>query len=146
MAQVRKIRLLQNFHTPLKQIRSSFSKNSAEEFLKRKLIGLKEEALALRSTSKEPRSLPRHLRGADNNLTIKQLNNSFYFKSYPKTKALVYKYTGPYEYLILVYQKLFGYIQNQKIKLKGQVFETYKYGPLNTKSKYDYQTIIGFPI
>jgi effector-binding domain-containing protein len=77
---------------------------------------------------------------------MKQFNNGFYFKSYPKTKALIYNYTGPYEYLILVYQKLFEYIRNNNIELKGLVFETYKYGPLNTKSKYDYQTTIGFPI
>lgn len=81
-----------------------------------------------------------------NNETMKQSNNNFYFKSYPKTKALVFNYAGPYEYLILIYQKLFSYIESQKVNLKGSVFETYKYGTLNTKSKYDYQTLIGFPI
>ena len=40
-----KIKLLQNFHIPLAQIRSSFSKNGAEEFLDKKLKELKEEVI-----------------------------------------------------------------------------------------------------
>lgn len=71
---------------------------------------------------------------------------NFYFKKYPKTKALAFEYNGPYEYLILVYQKLFSYLEEKKIILKSPGFDIYKHGPLNTKSKYDYQTTIGFPI
>jgi DNA-binding transcriptional MerR regulator len=106
-----------------------------------------EISLALKSTSQEPRSLPRHLRG-DKKLPGQgeQANKNFYFKSYPKTKVLSYEYSGPYDYLILVYQKLYSYFEDNKIDLKGSVFETYKYGPLNTKSKYDYQMTIGFPV
>ncbi|MBI2613610.1 MAG: MerR family transcriptional regulator [Candidatus Levybacteria bacterium] len=71
---------------------------------------------------------------------------NFYFKKYPKAKVLTFEYNGPYEYLILVYQKLFSYLEEEKIALKGPGFDIYKYGPLNTKSKYDYQTTISFPI
>lgn len=71
---------------------------------------------------------------------------SFYFKNYPKTKALAFEYSGPYEYLILVYQKLFSYLEKEKIILKSPGFDIYKNGPLNTESKYDYQTTIVFPI
>lgn len=103
-----------------------------------------EIALILRPTSEEPFG---HLGGvAERLLRGGDQDKNFYFKSYPKTKVLAYKYIGPYEYLILVYQKLFSYIEDQNIKLKGLAFETYKYGPLNTKSKYDYETTIGFPI
>ena len=77
---------------------------------------------------------------------MKQFNNGFYFKSYPKTKILSFNYTVPYKYLILIYQKLFSHIESENVVIKDLVFETYKYGPLNTKSKYDYQTTIGFPI
>lgn len=75
-----------------------------------------------------------------------KMKEDFYFKKYPKTKALAFEYNGPYEYLILVYQKLFSYIENANINPTSPVFDIYKKGPLNTESRYDYQTTIGFPI
>lgn len=70
---------------------------------------------------------------------------NFYFKKYPKTKVLAFEYNGPHDYFILVYQKLYSYFKDYA-GIKGYVFDLYKKGPLNTKSPYDYQTTIGFPI
>lgn len=105
------------------------------------LILKNNDSLSLRATAKQSLEIatPREAR-------LAMTDNNFYFKSYPKTKSLVFNYTGPYEYLILIYQKLFSYLEAQKVDLTGLVFETYKYGPLNTKSKFDYKTMIGFPI
>ncbi len=86
------------------------------------------------------------LRGSIPRIDARKLPDNFYFKEYPKTKALAFEYNGPYEYLILVYQKLFNYLEKEKISLKSPGFDIYKYCPLNTVSQYDYQTTIGFPI
>lgn len=229
-----KIKLLQNFHIPLKQINKSLKKNAAEEYLKKRLNELQEEIrekekeyeflekiknflfedknledifqtqtfgpynlfcmkvehgeyakiteyikalwqeakrLKLNCENSEitfylnnaynPKNTPleialickpslSHLTSGSMKTKHHGLNEilkeNFYFKMYPKTKALAFKYNGPYEYLILIYQKLFSYIENHRANLKGLVFEKYIYGPLNTKSKYDYQTTIGFPV
>lgn len=74
------------------------------------------------------------------------LPNNYYFKKYPKTPATVYQYEGPYDYLPLVYKKLYDWMDSQNMNRKKQVFEKYIYGPLNTKSKYDYLTKIAIPI
>lgn len=86
------------------------------------------------------------LRGLPPGVEARKLSENFYLKKYPKTKVLAFEYSGPYEYLILVYQKLFSYLEEKKIILKSPGFDIYKYGPLNTKSKYDYQTTVGLPI
>lgn len=77
---------------------------------------------------------------------VKNLPENYYFKNYPKTLVLTYIHKGPYEYLTLIYQKLYDYIDDQKQELDGLVFEKYIYDPANTKSKYDYVTKIFFPI
>lgn len=86
------------------------------------------------------------LRGSTPGVDARKLSENFYFKEYPKTKALAFEYNGHYKYLILIYQKLFSYLEAEKISLKSPGFDIYKYGPLNTVSQYDYQTMIGFPI
>lgn len=86
------------------------------------------------------------LHGSDTEVDARKLRENFYFKKYSKTKTLAFEYNGPYEYLILVYQKLFSYLEEEKIILKSPGFDFYKDSPLNTKSKYDYQTTIGFPV
>ena len=84
--------------------------------------------------------------GSTPKVDARKLPENFYFKKYPKTKVLTFEYNGPYEYLILVYQKLFSYLEEEKIVLKGSGFDIYKFGPLSTKSKYDYRTTIAFPV
>lgn len=84
-------------------------------------------------------------------LTVKRkptqnLPENHYFKHYPKTTALVYNYQGPYEYLPLIYEKLYDQLESEKIEIKGLVFEKYIQEPSNTKSKYEYLTKIAFPI
>jgi DNA-binding transcriptional MerR regulator len=73
-------------------------------------------------------------------------NSQFYFRTFPKTKALTYLYQGPNNYFIILYQKLYQYIDRYKIKLKGPVFDINQEDPFIAKSKFDYQTLLVFPI
>lgn len=75
----------------------------------------------------------------------KVLPKNHYFKKFPKTKVVVYEYTGPYIYLPLIYQKFYNYMDQEKIDYrKGGVVEISIRGSLNTKSQYDYITKIGY--
>lgn len=78
----------------------------------------------------------------------KDLPKNYYFKNYPKTKINTFDYHGPYEYLPLIYQNFYDHLDKLKFtnEEKNKVFEIYIRGPLNTKSKYDYLTRIGFPV
>lgn len=78
--------------------------------------------------------------------TSKILEKNYYFRDFPKTKALTFTFQGPYNYLPLVYKKVDKYIKDQKIILTGPVFEIYLKNPTNTKSSYDYITKICYPI
>ncbi|HVF69633.1 MAG TPA: MerR family transcriptional regulator [Xanthomonadales bacterium] len=80
-----------------------------------------------------------------NKREVKKLPENHYFRIYPKTKAIACTYTGPYEYLTLIYQRISDYMSDEKIRVMGLVFEKYKYGPLNYKSKYGYVTKVVFP-
>lgn len=79
-------------------------------------------------------------------ISLENLPNGHYLRTYPKTKTLAYEYKGPYEYLTLIYQRMSDYILREKIQANGKVFEKYQYGPLNHKSKYGYVTKLAFPI
>lgn len=72
-----------------------------------------------------------------------RLNTDFIFKKFPKTEALVYTYIGPYEYFSVIYQKLFNYIEKQKIQLSGNNFDIYDLSEKN--SKYDVKAKLVFP-
>lgn len=78
--------------------------------------------------------------------TLKDLSENYYFREFPKTKALTFTFKGPYSYLTLIYKKVDKYIEDQKIKLSGPVFEIYLKNPTNTKSAYNYITKICYPI
>lgn len=82
----------------------------------------------------------------DSGMKPNVIPKNHYFKIYTKRKVLTYDYAGPYSYLALVYQKINDYIQNEKIKITDEIFEKYMKGPLNSNSKYDYLTKIGYPI
>lgn len=71
-----------------------------------------------------------------------KLPDGIYIRELPKTKALVYTYTGPFGYLILIYQKLYQVIAERKINVTGNVFDIY----LRGKSKYGNITKIVFPV
>lgn len=75
-----------------------------------------------------------------------QLADGCYFRTMPKIKALSFKYIGPYPYLRLVYQKLFSYFYDQKIKIKEPIFEIYERGPIEIISEFGYTTKLVFPI
>lgn len=77
---------------------------------------------------------------------IKNVPGNFYFREFPKTKALVYTSTGPYDYFILVYSKLDDYMLKNKISLKGMPFDFYEKSFFNTKSEYDYIHKLCYPI
>lgn len=74
------------------------------------------------------------------------LPEGYCFKTTSKAKALAYIYKGPYPYLRLVYQKLFGYFDSQKIKIKNPIFEIYEKGPAEVSSEYNYRTKLVFPL
>ena len=76
----------------------------------------------------------------------KTLPNNFYFKSLPRTKALVYDYTGPFIYFSLIYQKLFNYIFENKISLVDHVFDIYHGNVQKKTSNYDSSALLAFPI
>lgn len=76
---------------------------------------------------------------------IKNLPKNHYFNKFPKTKVVVYKYTGPFQYLPLIYERFYEYMDQAKIDYKeGGVLEISVRGPKNTKSQYDYITKIGY--
>lgn len=82
----------------------------------------------------------------DKKQLTQKLPANYYFKHYPKTTALVFNYLGPYEFLPLIYKKLYDQLELAKVKIKGLVFEKYVQEPTNTQSKYDYLTEIAFPV
>src|SRR3989338_472751 len=108
-----KIKLLQNFHVPLKQIKA----NSVETTLLNRLNIWKEaKRLKLKCENYEivfylngaynPKNTPLEIslvfHGSTPKVDARKLPENFYFKKYPKTKVLTFEYNGPYEYLILV--------------------------------------------
>lgn len=66
-----------------------------------------------------------------------------YFKRFPKTKALAYRYTGPFDYFSLIYQKLFDYIFQKNISLVDHVFDFHPNQPF---TKYETSALLVFPI
>ncbi len=72
--------------------------------------------------------------------------DNYYFRVFPETKALVYDYHGPKSYFILVYQKLFDYLEKNNIKLKGSNFDISQGEPLGNKSSFSAKTRLVFPI
>lgn len=81
-----------------------------------------------------------------NKIPVIDLPKGFYFKEYPKTQMLTYYYKGPYDYMALIDQRLRVYFNQTGAHLKGKDLEKYIKGSYNTKSKYDYLTILGYPI
>ncbi|MDE2026676.1 MAG: MerR family transcriptional regulator [Patescibacteria group bacterium] len=78
--------------------------------------------------------------------TKHMLPAGYSIKTFPKTKALVFTYTGPYEYLTLIYPKLFDYLVEKEIEISGQVFDWYISHPNTTSSQFEYITKLVFPI
>lgn len=74
------------------------------------------------------------------------LPSSYHIKHFPRTKALVFSYTGPYQFLTLIYPKLFDYLNEKKIELSGQVFDWYRQHPQTVSSQYEHVTELVFPL
>jgi effector-binding domain-containing protein len=68
------------------------------------------------------------------------------FRKFPRTKVLSYDYHGPYEYFILLYQKLFGVLDKEKIQLTGPAFDIYVKSASKSRSVYDIFTKLCFPV
>jgi len=75
-----------------------------------------------------------------------KIPEGYLIKQYPVTKILTYDYFGPYEYFILLYQKLFAYLKSRKIELTGHVFDYYIQSKENSESVYDIHTKLCFPV
>mgnify|MGYP004417314120 CR=1 FL=1 len=82
------------------------------------------------------------LKKSTNTLKLKATNS---LRELPQTKALVYEYSGPYEYFSVVYQKLFKYIEQHQIQLSGDVFDVYELSDKKS-SKYEMKAKLVFPI
>lgn len=54
-----------------------------------------------------------------------KLPEHFSFRTLERTNAYVYTYQGPYNYLSLIYHKIFVYLENKGKKPNGPVFEIY---------------------
>lgn len=74
------------------------------------------------------------------------LPKKFYFRRLSESKAYLYLYKGPYDFLPLIYQRLDYHFLINQIKINQPVFEIYEKGPYNTKSPYDYLTKIYYPV
>ncbi len=68
------------------------------------------------------------------------------YREYPATKAVSVLYTGPYEKMIPVYEKIMQYIEENSLKAKGMSWEIYLTDPNEEPDPEKYQTIISFPI
>ncbi len=68
---------------------------------------------------------------------------NIFYRSLPKTKALTYTYTGPFEYFSLVYQRLFAYIADKNIVLVDRVFDI---TASKRKTRYETSATLAFPI
>lgn len=72
-----------------------------------------------------------------------KLPDGYFFSEYPKTDVKAYNYKGPYDYITLIYQKLYegrvGLLQPHEVG-----FDMHVYGSWNKKSPYDYLTKIAF--
>lgn len=75
-----------------------------------------------------------------------RVENNNCTKQYHSTKVLSFTYTGPYEFLSLIYDKLDKYILKEKIRLTGPVFEMYLKSLNDTKKSYHYVTKICYPV
>lgn len=75
-----------------------------------------------------------------------KIPDEYFLKNFPKTMCLVYDYHGPYDYFILLYQKLFALLKEKKILVKNFVFDYYINSSSSTTSPYDIYTKLCFPI
>lgn len=75
----------------------------------------------------------------------KEVPSGYYAKVFPKGKYLVYVYRGPYEYLTFVHRELYRIAKSKGYK-DGYPFDMHPKGPLNTKSQYDYESIVCYPL
>jgi DNA-binding transcriptional MerR regulator len=75
----------------------------------------------------------------------KSVPDGYYAKQIPNQKVLTYLYKGPYEYLTFVHKEMYA-IAKKRGFLKGYSFDMHPKGPLNSKSVYDYETLVGYPM
>lgn len=76
----------------------------------------------------------------------KKLPPNYYFRLYLKTKVRVYNYKGPFDYITLVYQKIYeDHPLGKPLEWKNVGVDLHSFGPWNKKSPYDHTTKIAFP-
>lgn len=73
------------------------------------------------------------------------LPKGYYLKEYPRTQVRVFNYKGPFDYITLIYQKIFGKVVRE-LRPNEVGFDMHIYGPWNRKSPYDHLTKIAFPV
>lgn len=74
------------------------------------------------------------------------LPNGVVYKKFPQTKVLCYDYHGPYEYFILLYQKLFALLDREHLLVTGPAFDIYVKSASKSTSVYDTFTKLCFPV
>ena len=75
----------------------------------------------------------------------KNVPEGYFAKKISKQKVLLYRYQGPYEYLTFVHKEMYAIAKKRGFQ-KGYSFDIYTNGPLNVKSEYDYETLVGYPM
>jgi effector-binding domain-containing protein len=68
------------------------------------------------------------------------------YKTYPEMKVASTMYTGPYEKMGPIYEKLTNYLKTNNLTSKGVSWEIYLTDPMQEKDTNKYQTIIYFEL
>lgn len=64
-------------------------------------------------------------------------------KYFPRIKITVYDYFDPFDYLPIIYDKLYNYMSANDLEKRNLVFKKYILG---RPTQYDIHTKIGFPV
>jgi DNA-binding transcriptional MerR regulator len=77
---------------------------------------------------------------------LKKIPSDYFYREYKKTKAKIFNYQGPFEYITLIYHKLHEKRLSRRLKPNEVGFDIYIRGSWNEKSEYSYLTKICFPM
>lgn len=125
-------------------------KEALKEQAKKLRLPLEDKCLVFyQTTAYQPKSTQMEIAYTCKNtkqLQQDKLPEYFSFKTYPKTNILSYQYIGAYEYVSLVYQKLFDYIFQNDIKLVDNTYDIYDESASKEKSSFSEKLTLAFPI
>lgn len=123
-------------------------RESVRNEAKKLKIDIRDEDLVVYLDSKyHPKNTPLEISViCRKDLSNSKLPEGFSFRKFPKTQVYSYDYQGPENYLILLYQRLFDLLIENKIKLPDQTFELYIEDSDAKLSQFDKKIKLCFPI